>query len=261
MLPEGRVVRHVGQVLLRRGRGERHREDVDEVGGRLHQLERERLRVGRLDAGDVVAVDVGRHRRRGAGHLREPVAVRLHPDDRVLVVAGRADRADRVAQPLEAEDLVLGGDRTGRGRVPVDARAQVDRVGLAVRADPAVVLGGQFGREVGDRRVGLVDVGRRRVAEELAGERPLQRVARRVVGAGGVDVVDVAAAEQLQRAALDRRSAAVVARTGARGAASTGGKGDRRDGEDRKGGRCGATSPESHLIPSGSGVETTLPPG
>jgi hypothetical protein len=163
-------------------------------------------RVGGGETADLVVVDVvleGGHLGRRVArqrHLREAGAERRHAGDVVHPVGERRRPTHRVAQPLEAEHLVLRShlERAGRG-VPIHAGLDGERVDHSVGADGP-------GRHVRhDRRGGRIGV-RARVGDELAADGAQQLISRRVVGAAGVEVVDIALADDLERAAVDRRA-------------------------------------------------------
>jgi len=116
-----------------------------------------------------------------------------------VITAGRSTPPRRVSARARANSSVCAtGGLAGWAGVPLNARAEVDRVGLAVEDDAAIGLSGHGRRDVRDGGFSRCLVGRCRIAEQLPRKRPLQRVAGCVVGARCVEVVHVAAPEQLE---------------------------------------------------------------
>ena len=263
VLTELGAIRHVLHVLDGSSRGEGQREDVQKVRRRLDQADDERARVLGDNPGQAVGVDVPGNRGSRALDLREAVAVPVHSEDRAREVARRTGRGDRVAEQLELADEVRGGHLTRRGRVPLDARLDAERVRRAVRADAAVRPCRNRCGDIRCKPKRLGEVGRSRIGDQLPREGARDDVQHRVVAARGVEVEDVTRPEEPQCAATLRRCA--PRRRAAR---------DERGRQDQRGkpGDCECSDPVlrqrrraslrahvPHHVPPGFGAHRTTP--
>src|SRR5690606_36343551 len=111
---------------------------------------------------------------------------------------------------------------------PLHAVPQVDGVGQAVLADPAVLLARKAYGDVGHQPGGDLHVVAGLIAEQLPGERPVHHRGDGVIGGRGVDVADVVASDVLQRAASP-----VSGTTGAVVTVARAGGGNERQGRDQ----------------------------
>ena len=93
----------------------------------------------------------------------------------------------------------------------------MERVGQAVRADPAVRRGRHLGRHVRRDRGGLVVIVRRRIGDELASVATLKDCRRGVISGHRVEMIDIAGRDPAQGAAGHRRARAARGVPAARG--------------------------------------------
>ena len=211
----------LGDPLLSHRRTEGHLHDVQEGGDRLLQVDLEGVRAGRLVTADGLglAVEEG-----------------LQTDDAGVVALGR--RRGQAHHALEAVDEVGRRALAVHRRRELDARPDVEDVGLAAVGDAAVGHAGHLGGHVGDDlRTG--GAGATAVVEQVAEDGVLDgpavalEVDRRVECLRLSFVGDDQGAAALRRAGLRGARAATAA-----GRAAAAGRQQDRDGGDGQHADC-----------------------